>query len=96
MRRIASGQSDRWCCSGVSLLHRLVIDDLLGAAGHPKPTYVHQVQELVEGVRGEGTLSKNESDEPFSLAVLVMPARVADVEAISSNCERMPAKSTCF
>jgi hypothetical protein len=38
MRRIAPGQSQRWRTLGVSLLHRLVIDDLLGAAGHPKPT----------------------------------------------------------
>lgn len=96
MRRIAPGQSDRWRSLGVSLLHRLVIDDLLGAAGHPKPTYVHQVDEVIQGVRGEGTLSENESDEPFSLAALVMPARVSDVEAISLNRERMPAKSTYF
>ena len=69
---------------------------LVGGGRAPKPTYVHQVQELVKGVRGEGTLSENESDEPFSLAALLMPARVADVEAISSNRERIPAKSTCF
>lgn len=96
MRRIAPGQSDRWRSLGVSLLHRLVIDDLLGAAGHPKPTYVHQVDEVIQGLRGEGTLSENESDEPFSLAALVMPARVGDVEAISLHRERMPAKSTYF
>jgi len=96
MRRIAPGQSQRWRSLGVSLLHRLVIDDLLGAAGHPKPTYVHQVEEVVQGLRGEAALSENESDEPFSLAALVMPARVGDVEAISLNRERMPAKSTYF
>jgi uncharacterized protein (DUF1015 family) len=96
IRWIAPGQSDRWRSLGVSLLHRLVIDDLLGAAGHPKPTYVHQVDEVIQGLRGEGTLSENESDEPFSLAALVMPARVGDVEAISLSGERMPAKSTYF
>lgn len=96
IRRLAPGQSDRWRSLGVSLLHRLVIDDLLGAAGHPKPTYVHQVDEVVQGLRGEATLSENESDEPFSLAALVMPAGVSDVEAISLNRERMPAKSTYF
>jgi len=54
------------------------------------------VDEVIQGVRGEGTLSENESDEPFSLAALVMPARVGDVEAISLSGERMPAKSTYF
>lgn len=96
MRAVAAQQSDRWRGLGVSLLHRLVIDHLLEAKGHPKPTYVHQVDEVLQGMRGEGTLSENESDEPFSLAALVMPATVADVEAISVNRERMPAKSTYF
>ncbi len=96
MVRIASDHSDDWRGLGVSLLHRLVIDDLLGAAGHPKPTYVHQVDEVIGGIEGGATLSENETDEPFSLAALVMPARVSDVEAISLHKERMPAKSTYF
>ncbi len=96
MKRIAAEHSDDWRALGVSLLHRLVIDQLLGAAGHPKPTYVHQIDEVIDALRGEATLSENESDEPFSLAALVMPASVADVEAISLHKERMPAKSTYF
>jgi uncharacterized protein (DUF1015 family) len=96
MKRIAADRSDDWRSLGVSLLHRLVIDQLLGAAGHPKPTYVHQVDEVIDAIRGEATLSENESDEPFSLAALVMPAGLRDVEAISLHKERMPAKSTYF
>jgi uncharacterized protein (DUF1015 family) len=96
MRRIAADRSEDWRRLGVSLLHRLVIDELLGAAGHPKPTYVHKVDEVIEGMLGGAKLSENESDEPFSLAALVMPARVSDVQAISLHRERMPAKSTYF
>jgi len=96
MRRIAADHSEAWRGLGVSLLHRLVIDQLLGAAGHPKPTYVHRIDEVLAAMHGEANLSENESDEPFSLAALVMPARVSDVEAISLNRERMPAKSTYF
>lgn len=96
MQQLAAEHSQQWRDLGVSLLHRLVIDKLLGAAGHPKPTYVHQVQEVIDALRGEATLSENESDEPFSLAALVMPARLSDVEAISLHKERMPAKSTYF
>lgn len=96
MKRIAADHSEDWRALGVSLLHRLVIDQLLGAAGHPKPTYVHQVDEVIDALQGTATLSENESDEPFSLAALVMPAGLADVEAISLHKERMPAKSTYF
>ncbi len=96
MREIASGQSDDWRDLGVSLLHRLVIDDLLGAKGHPKPTYVHDVTELIEGIKGEGSQAESDSDEPYTLAALVMPAKLEHVEKISLNKERMPAKSTYF
>jgi len=96
MKALAPNQSDDWRALGVGLLHRLVIDSLLECSGHPKPTYVHQIDEVVEALRGTGTLSENDSDEPFTLAALVMPARVSDVEAISLHKERMPAKSTYF
>ena len=96
MKEIAGGQSEEWRSLGVSLLHRLVIDDLLGCKGHPKPTYVHEVSEVIEGVRGEGSQAESDSDEPYTLAALVMPAKLEHVEAISLNKERMPAKSTYF
>ena len=93
---MAESQSDEWRGLGVSLLHRLVIDELLGSQGHPKPTYVHEVSELVEGMRGEGSQAESDSDEPYTLAALVMPAKLEHVEAISLHKERMPAKSTYF
>ena len=96
MKELAPNQSDDWRALGVSLLHRLVIDSLLDCPNHPKPTYVHQIEEVVDALRGVGTLSENDSDDPFTLAALVMPARVSDVEAISLHKERMPAKSTYF
>jgi uncharacterized protein (DUF1015 family) len=96
MKELAGQQSDDWRQLGVSLLHRLVIDELLGSKGHPKPTYVHDVGEVVEGVRGEGSQAESDSDEPYTLAALVMPAKLGHVEAISLHKERMPAKSTYF
>ena len=71
---------------GVSLLHRLIVEDLLGGRELPKPKYVHLVREVVENLQtGE-----------FPLAALVMPATVQDVREISLGGERMPAKSTYF
>ena len=96
MHELAATQSEDWRQLGVSLLHRLVIDDLLGCEGHPKPTYVHEVSELLEGMRGEGSQAESDSDEPYTLAALVMPAKLEHVEAISLLKERMPAKSTYF
>lgn len=96
MVELAAEQSEDWRGLGVSLLHRLVIDDLLGGKGHPKPTYVHDVAETIEGLKGEGSQAESDGDEPYTLAALVMPAKLAHVEAISLHKERMPAKSTYF
>ncbi len=96
IEQLASERSADWRGLGVSLLHRLVIDDLLGCQGHPKPTYVHEVSEVLEGIRGEGSQAESDSDEPYTLAALVMPAKLEHVEAISLLKERMPAKSTYF
>ena len=96
IKTLATSQSDDWRGLGVSLLHRLVIDELLDSQGHPKPTYVHEVSELVDGMRGQGSQAESDSDEPYTLAALVMPAKLEHVEAISLHKERMPAKSTYF
>lgn len=96
MRTHAGERSDDWRALGVSILHRLVFDDLLGCEGHPKPTYVHEVHEVVEGLQGRGSQAESDGDAPYTVAALVMPATLAHVEAISLHRERMPAKSTYF
>ncbi len=96
MSEIAGDQSQDWQSLGVSLLHRLVIDQLLEAKGHPKPTYVHEIGEVVEGLKGRGSQAESDSDDPYTLAALVMPATLDHVEKISLHKERMPAKSTYF
>jgi uncharacterized protein (DUF1015 family) len=72
---------------GVAILHRLVMENLLGAKNLPKPDYVHLVDEVVEGLS---------SSEGYPLAALVMPATVDHIQAVSEHGERMPAKSTYF
>jgi len=87
MAELAPEHSADWQGLGVSILHRLVIDDLLGApADLPRPKYVHLTSEVVEGL---------ETDE-FPLAALVMPATLDHIRSISQHHERMPAKSTYF
>lgn len=86
MAELSPDHSPDWQGLGVALLHRLLVDTLLQAQGHPKPEYVHLVEEVEQGLdTGE-----------FSLAALVMPATVDHIRAISEHGERMPAKSTYF
>jgi uncharacterized protein (DUF1015 family) len=86
LAQIAPDRSADWRDLGVAVLHRLVVDTLLSAAGHPTPKYVHLVEEVVESLdMGE-----------FSLGALVMPATVEHIKLISEHGERMPAKSTYF
>lgn len=91
MKVIAADQSDDWRGLGVAILHRLVIEDALGLKDHPKPTYVHLVQEVIDGLNGqlEGNLD-------YPIAALVMPASIDHIRAVSLHQERMPAKSTYF
>jgi uncharacterized protein (DUF1015 family) len=86
MAEVAKEHNEEWRGLGVALLHRLVVEDLLGCKNLPKPRYVHLVQEVVDGLKsGE-----------FPLAALVMPATVDHIRQISLRGERMPAKSTYF
>jgi uncharacterized protein (DUF1015 family) len=86
MDEIAQDHNDQWRGLGVSLLHRLIVGDLLGQTDLPKPEYVHLVEQVVEGL-GTGE---------YPLAALVVPATVDHVRQISLQGERMPAKSTYF
>jgi len=86
MDRVASDHGPAWRSLGVSILHRLVIGELLGAKQIPTPGYVHLVREVVEGLH----------TGKYPLAALVMPATVDDIRAVSETGERMPAKSTYF
>ena len=91
LREIASDQSADWCGLGVSILHRLILDDLLGLANLPKPDYVHLVGEVVDGLS-----SGDEDGEAYGLAALVMPATLDHIRQISQYADRMPAKSKYF
>ena len=91
LQEIASEQSSDWCGLGVSILHRLILDDLLGFTDLPKPDYVHLVDEVVDGLA-----SGDEDSAAYGLAALVMPATLDHIRQISQNGERKPAKSTYF
>jgi uncharacterized protein (DUF1015 family) len=86
MAEAAKDHTEAWQSLGVSLLHRLLIGDLLGCKDLPKPGYVHLISEVVDGLK----------TGQYPLAAVVMPATVDHVRTISMGGERMPAKSTYF
>jgi uncharacterized protein (DUF1015 family) len=84
--QVAEDHTPQWRELGVSVLHRLIVGDLLGRADPPTPKYVHLIEEMVAGLRSG----------QYPLAALVMPASVDHIRTISLGGERMPAKSTYF
>jgi uncharacterized protein (DUF1015 family) len=86
MDRLAADHSPEWRSLGVSILHELVLKSLLAEIGAAACTYVHQIGEVLDSV----------SRDACDLACLVPPAEMEHVEAIASNLEKMPPKSTYF
>lgn len=101
MERLAPDKSERWRGLGVSLLHRMLIEELLGQNDLPASKYVHEIEEVVDGIRNGDSAGRDATGQagtgaPFELVALVMPASVEDVKEISEQGLRMPAKSTYF
>jgi uncharacterized protein (DUF1015 family) len=101
MADVAADHSSEWQGLGVSILHRLVIDSLLNSPNLPAPKYVRDIKEVVHSLRvgdqtGRDATGQAGTGGRFELAALVMPATVEHIRAISSQGERMPAKSTYF
>ncbi len=97
LKTLAADQSDDWRGLGVSILHRLLVDDLLDSAGHPKPGYVRLIDDFVGGLEGRaGGEGGREEGEAYQLGAIVMPATLEHIRLISGHGERMPAKSTYF
>lgn len=89
METLAADQSEVWRGLGVSLLHRLIVDHLIKGRypdADPKFKFVHLMDEVTAAM----------ADKSCGLAILVMPADIEHVQAISEELERMPPKSTFF
>jgi uncharacterized protein (DUF1015 family) len=86
MDALVPEHSAEWRALGVSILHELVLNKLLGDLGAASCRYVHLVSEVLEDI----------ATKRCDLACLVPPAGMGDVEAIAGNLEKMPPKSTYF
>lgn len=88
MAALAPQRSPAWRSLAVSVLHVLVLDDLLAGALECDPTcrYVHRLDEVRQAVR----------NRECRLAVLVPAATMQHIEQIAGQGEKMPPKSTYF
>ena len=84
--QVAEDHGEAWRGLGVAILHRLIVEHLLGYDEIAKPVHVNLAEEVARRL-GSG-------DHP--MAAMVMPATVEDIRAVSLTGERMPAKSTYF
>jgi uncharacterized protein (DUF1015 family) len=86
MDRLAPEHSSDWRNLGVSVLHVLVLGELLADKGTASCRYVHSIAEVIDDAAARNC----------DLACLVPPAQMNHVESIASNLETMPPKSTYF
>lgn len=88
MESLAADHSPAWRSLGVSLLHKLLLDELIFKAigGTPKFQYVHRLDETTEALHAKS----------HQLGCLVAPATIEHVREIAAGRETMPPKSTYF
>jgi uncharacterized protein (DUF1015 family) len=101
MAELTPQHSREWQGLGVSILHELIVRDLLRQDCPPSPKYVHSIEEVVDGIEHGDAVGRDATGQmgqggEFPLVALVMPATLAHVRTISERGERMPAKSTYF
>lgn len=88
MTALAPDHSPAWRGLAVSILHVMVLDQLIakGLNATPQCRYVHLLREATDAVKAK----------ECQLAALVPPATMDHVEKIAGNLEKMPPKSTYF
>ncbi|WP_010586760.1 DUF1015 domain-containing protein [Schlesneria paludicola] len=88
MSTLAADHSEAWQLLGVSMLHRLLLEELIlkSVGGDPKFQYVHRLDETTAALHAK----------THQLACLVAPATIEDVREIAAGRETMPPKSTYF
>jgi len=88
MATLAADHSDEWRSLGVSLLHKLLLEELIfkKVGGDPKFQYVHRLDETTTALNAK----------THQLGCLVAPATIEHVREIAAGRETMPPKSTYF
>ena len=88
MSTLAKDHSEAWRSLGVSLLHKLLLEELVfkQVGGEPQFQYVHRLDETTAALNAKS----------HQLGCLVAPATIEHVREIAAGRETMPPKSTYF
>ena len=88
MATLAADHSEAWRSLGVSLLHKLLLDELIFKqfGREPKFQYVHRLDETTAALNAKS----------HQRGCLVAPATIDHVRDIAAGRETMPPKSTYF
>ena len=88
MSKLAADHSEEWQSLGVSLLHKLLLEELIfkQVKCDPKFQYVHRLDETTTALNAKS----------HQLGCLVAPATIEHVRDIAAGRETMPPKSTYF
>jgi uncharacterized protein (DUF1015 family) len=94
------GKSTAWRNLDVSILHQLILDDLLGIDKNKLETgtitggaYVEYIKDIGNAV--QSAIDKI-NDSGYQALFFMNPTRASEVEAVATNHETMPQKSTFF
>ncbi len=88
---IRNKYSIEWKSLDVSILHKLIIDELLGQKVHDL-----EAEDSIEFTIYDDKAIDLVEKEDFQVAIFLNPTRVQQIQAIAENFEKMPQKSTYF
>ncbi|UCC91678.1 MAG: DUF1015 family protein, partial [Candidatus Aenigmatarchaeota archaeon] len=91
----AKDRSKPWKRLDVSMLHILVLEDILGI-DTTKPEKQHHVEYVKDTKNAVDECITRVKNGECQIAFFMNPTRIEEVEEVAENGERMPQKSTFF
>jgi len=89
MDLFSSGRSKTWRTLDVSILHKIVLEHLMGINES-------NIEEYVKYTRDDEEALKFVDEGKFNLSIIMNPTRIEELKAVAEAGEHMPQKSTYF
>lgn len=89
MDRFAPDRSKTWRTLDVSILHKIIIEDIMGITSDILEEHVKYTRDDIEAI-------KVVDNGEYDLSFLMNPTRIEELKAVAEAGEHMPQKSTYF
>lgn len=89
MDDLAADRSETWRTLDVSILHKIILETIMGINEDT-------LEDHVKYTREDGEAISKITDEEFDLSFLMNPTKIEELKAIADGGEHMPQKSTYF